>query len=125
MAATKKSVIETLANVKNLGPAYAEAAYDDLGVRSLDDLIAAAQDKKLQTIKGVGAAKEKSILKSALELKNAAGKAAEVVEAPKAPAKAKAKGITAQALWNTAATPTPTQAATMPSPAKTRAWETT
>jgi len=85
MAASKKSVIETLAKVKNLGPSYAEKAFDELGVQSLDDLIAAAQAGKLTTIKGVGANKEKAILESALELKGAAEKAAELVEPKPAP----------------------------------------
>lgn len=65
MPPSKKKVIESLAEVKNLGEKYATAAYEELGVRTVDDLIAAAKDGKLQTIKGIGAAKEKAILKSA------------------------------------------------------------
>ncbi len=78
MPASKAKVVETLAEVKNLGPTYAERAYDELGVRSIEDLIKAAEGGKLQEIKGIGAAKEKAILKSAKSM----------ADAPAAPAKA-------------------------------------
>lgn len=68
MPPSKKKVIEQLAEVKNLGSAYATQAYDELGVRSLEDLVKAAKANELQSIKGVGAAKEAKILASAEEL---------------------------------------------------------
>ncbi len=68
MPASKAKVIEKLSAVNGLGEAYATKAYEDLGVRNLDDLVQAAKDNELQSIKGIGAAKEKSILESATEL---------------------------------------------------------
>lgn len=65
MAKSKKQIIESLAAVKNVGPKYAEAAYDELGIRSIDDLVKAAEKGELQKLSGIGAKKEKSILASA------------------------------------------------------------
>jgi len=65
MAKSKKKTIESLAAVKNVGPKYAEAAYDELGIRSIEDLISAAEKGELQKLSGIGAKKEKAILESA------------------------------------------------------------
>ena len=86
MASSKATVIEELSKVKNLGETYATAAYDDLGIRSVAELIAAARDGKLQTIKGIGPAKEQSILKAAEALSAAPSPAPEASK-PKSPTK--------------------------------------
>lgn len=68
MAASKKKIVETFTQVTGVGESYAEQMYDDLGLRSLDDLVTAAEEGKIQSLKGIGPSKEKSILKSAKEL---------------------------------------------------------
>jgi Holliday junction resolvasome RuvABC DNA-binding subunit len=68
MAASKKKIVETFSQVSGIGPAYAEQLYDEFGLRSLADLIAAGEKGELQKLRGIGPAKEKSITKSATEL---------------------------------------------------------
>jgi Holliday junction resolvasome RuvABC DNA-binding subunit len=68
MAATKKKIVETFSEVSGIGPAYAEQLYDEFGLRSLADLVAAGEDGKLVELKGVGPAKAKSITKSAQDM---------------------------------------------------------
>jgi len=84
MAASKKKVLEELAEVKHVGPAVAEQLYDELEVRSVQDLIAAAQRNDLQKIKGIGAKKEKTILEAAESIASAAPKATSPEKAAKA-----------------------------------------
>ena len=68
MAASRKKVVETFTKISGIGPAYAESCYDDLGLRSLEDFVEAGENGKLQSLKGVGAAKEKNLVKSAQAL---------------------------------------------------------
>merc|ERR1711974_398777 len=68
MAASKKKIVETFSQVSGIGPAYAEKLYDEFNLRSLADLVAAGEKGDLQELRGVGAAKEKSIVNSAKEL---------------------------------------------------------
>lgn len=91
MAASKKNIVETFTKVSGIGESYAEQMYDELGLRSLDDLIAAAKAGKVKTLSGIGPAKEKSILESATELlskDSAPSPAKKTTKANKAPAKA-------------------------------------
>ncbi len=65
MTTSKKSVIDKLARVPNVGEAIAKSAYEKLGVRSLADLIEAGESGKLQSLEGIGKKKERAILDAA------------------------------------------------------------
>ncbi len=68
MAASKKKVVESFTQVSGIGPSYAEQLYDEFGLRSIEDLVAAGEKGELQKLRGVGAAKEKDIVKAAKAL---------------------------------------------------------
>ena len=65
MASSKNTIVETLAQVKNVGPSYAEKMYDELEIRSVEDLAEAARTGRLKQIKGIGPAKQDAILEAA------------------------------------------------------------
>ena len=69
MPTSKESVIKSLIGIKNLGATTLDTAYDEFGLRTLDDLIALAESGKLATIKGVGPVRAKSVLESARAMK--------------------------------------------------------
>ena len=73
MATSKKSVIEQLANLPPINEAIARSMYDELGLRTLEDVIDAASDGKLQAITGVGKKKEAAILEAAKSARKANG----------------------------------------------------
>lgn len=62
---TPTSGIEALSEVKYVGDWIAVQAHDELGIKSVAELIEAAQTGKLQALNGIGAAKEKAILEAA------------------------------------------------------------
>ena len=57
--------IEALAAVKYVGDWIAVQAHKELGINTIDELIDAAKANKLQTLNGIGPAKEKAILEAA------------------------------------------------------------
>lgn len=67
MTTSKKSVIDQLAKVPNVGETIAKSAYETLGVRSVADLIQAGESGKLQSLEGIGKKKAKAILEAARE----------------------------------------------------------
>lgn len=62
---TPTSGIEALSQVKYVGDWIAVQAHDELGIKSVAELIEAAQSGRLQALNGIGAAKEKAILEAA------------------------------------------------------------
>jgi DNA polymerase (family 10) len=78
-----------LLRVQGLGPKTVALLYTTLDIRSVDDLIAAAQTGRLRTVKGMGAKKEAQILKALEDRQKDAGRhllsqtaavAAEIIE---------------------------------------------
>lgn len=66
--------LTTMMRVAGIGPKRAKLFYDELGVRSLDDLEAAAKGGKLQGIRGVGETLEKKILEGCVAGKARTGR---------------------------------------------------
>ncbi len=58
----------SLLQVSSLGPKRARLVYEELGVHSLDDLRAAAEEHRLAGLKGLGPKAEENILKGILDL---------------------------------------------------------
>ncbi len=88
MAPSKKTVVEQLATLPSISEAIASSMYDELGLRSLDDVIAAASDGKLRKLSGVGKKTEEKILEAA----KSAAKAPAKQSKSKKPAAKKANG---------------------------------
>jgi DNA polymerase (family 10) len=63
-----------LLNLQGVGPKTVATLYRELGIRTLDDLQAAAQDGRIRALKGMGAKKEALILKALDERKRFAGR---------------------------------------------------
>jgi DNA polymerase (family 10) len=63
-----------LLNLQGVGPKTVATLYRELGVRTLDDLEAAAKDGRIRALKGMGAKKEALILKALEERKRFAGR---------------------------------------------------
>jgi DNA polymerase (family 10) len=63
-----------LLNLQGVGPKTVALLYRELGIRTLDDLEAAARDGRLRSIKGMGAKKESWILKALEERAHVAGR---------------------------------------------------
>jgi DNA polymerase (family X) len=63
-----------LMNLQGVGPKTVAVLYRELGVRTLDDLEAAARDGRVRAIKGMGPKKESLILKALAEQKRFAGR---------------------------------------------------
>ena len=61
----KTRAIAQLARVKNVGPARAQLLYEQLQIRTLDELVAAAKAHKLRSLSGIGEKTEATILMSA------------------------------------------------------------
>lgn len=70
MTTSKENVISELAALPSVGESIAKNAYEKLGVRSVDDLIEAADTGKLQALNGIGKKKEKAILSAAQQARN-------------------------------------------------------
>ncbi len=97
MPTSKESVIKSLIGIKNLGATTLDTAYDEFGLRTLDDLIALAESGKLATIKGVGPVRAKSVLASAKAMKaNPPKPKAKGTRGRKPGSKNKPKGATAK-----------------------------
>jgi DNA polymerase (family 10) len=63
-----------LLNLQGVGPKTVATLYRELGIRTLDDLEAAARDGRIRSLKGMGAKKEALILKALDERKRFAGR---------------------------------------------------
>jgi DNA polymerase (family 10) len=63
-----------LLNLQGVGPKTVALLYRELGIRTLEDLEAAARDGRLRTLKGMGAKKEGWILKALEERTRVAGR---------------------------------------------------
>jgi DNA polymerase (family 10) len=63
-----------LLNLQGVGPKTVAVLYRDLGIRTLDDLEAAARDGRVRGLKGMGPKKEALILKALDERKRFAGR---------------------------------------------------
>lgn len=63
-----------LLHLQGVGPKTVATLYRELGIRTLDDLEAAAKDGRVRAIKGMGARKEALILKALDERKRFAGR---------------------------------------------------
>jgi DNA polymerase (family 10) len=63
-----------LLRIQGLGPKTVALLYSTLGIRSVDDLIAAARAGRLRTLKGMGAKKEAQILKALEDRQKDAGR---------------------------------------------------
>ena len=63
-----------LLNLQGVGPKTVATLYRELGIRTLDDLEAAAKDGRVRSLKGMGAKKEALILKALDEQKRFAGR---------------------------------------------------
>ena len=63
-----------LMNLQGVGPKTVAVLYRELGIRTLDDLEAAAKDGRIRSIKGMGPKKESLILKAIDEQKRFAGR---------------------------------------------------
>lgn len=74
MTSSKQRALEELTALPHLSPDLAAKAWDDLGVRSIDDLVEAASAGRLQTLGGIGAKKEKAILEAAKGARKRNGK---------------------------------------------------
>ena len=61
-------------NLQGVGPKTVAVLYRELGVRTLDDLEAAASNGRVRSIKGMGPKKESLILKAIEEQKRFAGR---------------------------------------------------
>lgn len=69
-AEARRAVIEQLAQVKNVGEFRAKKLYEDLNVRSVEELVELARQGELtKHITGIGAATEKKILDAALAMR--------------------------------------------------------
>lgn len=102
---SKSETIEELAHVKNVGAVRAALMYDNLGIRSLRDLIEAAERGDLQSISGIGKKTEEGILRSARRRMASL----EATPAPEPPARAPEPAP--------APTPAPPEARPKPTPA--------
>jgi DNA polymerase (family 10) len=63
-----------LLHLQGVGPKTVAVLYRDLGIRTIDDLEAAAKDGRVRSLKGMGAKKEALILKALEERKRFAGR---------------------------------------------------
>jgi DNA polymerase (family 10) len=63
-----------LLNLQGVGPKTVAVLYRELGIRTLDDLEAAAKDGRVRSLRGMGAKKEGLILKALEERKRFAGR---------------------------------------------------
>jgi len=63
-----------LLNLQGVGPKTVAVLYREIGVRTLDDLEAAAKDGRVRGVRGMGAKKEELILKALEERKRFAGR---------------------------------------------------
>jgi len=63
-----------LMNLQGVGPKTVATLYRDLGIKSIDDLEAAAKGGRIRSIKGMGAKKESLILKALEERRQHAGR---------------------------------------------------
>jgi DNA polymerase (family 10) len=63
-----------LLNLQGIGPKTVSLLYRELGIRTLDDLEAAARDGRLRALKGMGARKEALVLKSLEERRRFTGR---------------------------------------------------
>ena len=61
MTTSKQSVITELAALPHVGETIAKSAYEELGIRSVDELLQAAKDGKLRKLSGIGEKKEQAI----------------------------------------------------------------
>jgi len=68
------ATILDLLNLQGVGPKTVAVLYRELGVRTLDDLEAAAKDGRVRAVKGMGPKKESLILKALEEQKRFAGR---------------------------------------------------
>ena len=65
---TRSDMLEQFQDVKYVGPSYAQTFYDDLEMRSYEDIVEAADDDRLTEVSGIGASKQASIRESAAAL---------------------------------------------------------
>jgi DNA polymerase (family 10) len=63
-----------LTQVDGVGPKTAKLLYDELGIRTLDDLAAAARGGKIETVKGLGAKTQEKILRGLSETRALEGR---------------------------------------------------
>ncbi len=63
-----------LTQVDGVGPKTAKLLYDELGVRTLDDLERAARDERIRTVKGLGEKTEAKILRGLGETRGVEGR---------------------------------------------------
>jgi len=63
-----------LLNLQGVGPKTVAVLYSQLGIRTLDDLEAAARAGRIKAIRGLGARKEAQILKAVTERRSVAGR---------------------------------------------------
>ena len=63
----KALILNDLARIKNVGPSRAELLYEDLKVRSIEQLVEIAQQGELINLSGIGASTQQKILAAALE----------------------------------------------------------
>lgn len=76
---SRQAIIEHLASVKNVGEFRAQKLYEELNVRTIDELVELAKQGELQkNISGIGAATEKKILSAALDLQQSSDAVDEV-----------------------------------------------
>jgi DNA polymerase (family 10) len=73
IAAFPPTILDLL-HLQGVGPKTVATLYRDLGIRTLDDLEAAAKDGRVRALKGMGAKKEALILKALDERKKFAGR---------------------------------------------------
>src|SRR6185437_7002333 len=63
-----------LLNLQGIGPKTVSVLYSQLGIRTLDDLEAAARTGRIKAIRGLGARKEAQILKAVTDRRSVAGR---------------------------------------------------
>ncbi len=63
-----------LTRVEGVGPKTAKLLYDELGVKTLDDLEQAARDGQIRTVKGLGEKTEAKILRGLVETRGVEGR---------------------------------------------------
>lgn len=69
MTRKREEILERLQDVKYVGPSVAEQLYEEISVRSIEDVVEAADKGWLSRIDGIGASRERDILESARALR--------------------------------------------------------
>lgn len=69
MTRQREEILERLQDVKYVGPSVAEQLYEEISVRSIEDVVEAADKGWLSRLDGIGASRERDILESARSLR--------------------------------------------------------